>query len=328
MKKYKQAYLGFFDHFFELNSLHITHIVQLQSLIGEFMRELLVIANHQGNTNPAFLHALEIAKTTQAKIELVAFVHAAGVDSSEILTSEEKRKVRHRFIDDKQAEMDAFLETLDLENVKLHVDVVWERSFERWVISRCEQKSFDLILKSAHQKSITLHVPGDWQLIRHSADPVMIVGEQSWHNGGIILAALDLSSTKEASLKLNETILKYSFSLAQSTHSEMHACYSIAMPSAVAKLDFIDSDAYEEKMKKVIDPIISRLISEQGLNRDHLHLVSGRPAKEITRLIETIHADVIVMGNKTRPSLRGRLLGTTVQKVLQKTQADVVVVKN
>ncbi len=291
------------------------------------MRELLVIADQKADSNPAFLHALEVAKNTGAKIEFVGFVHAPGVDSSEILTQSEKRKVHHEFIDRKQAQIDAFLSKLDLTDVRINVDVVWERSFERWVTDRCNQKSFDMIFKTGHRSESTTHAPSDWQLMRHCPDPVMIVGDKEWKTGGKVLAALDLGSSSEEALKLNEEILKYSFQLAKATNSEVHACYSISMPSALAELDFFDTEGYEKKMKESIDPIISRLIEKGGLNQETLHLVSGKPAKEIRRIVEKIDADVVVMGNKTRVSLRGRLLGNTARNVLRKVKADVLIVK-
>jgi universal stress protein E len=291
------------------------------------MRELLVIADQNADSNPAFLHALEVAKNTGAKIEFVGFVHAAGVDSSEILTQSEKRKVHHEFIDRKQAQIDGFLSKLDLTDVRVNVDVVWERSFERWVTDRCNQKSFDMIFKTGHRSESTTHAPSDWQLMRHCPDPVMIVGDKEWKNGGKVLAALDLGSSSEEALKLNEEILKYSFQLAKATNSEVHACYSISMPSALAELDFFDTVGYEKKMKESIDPIISRLIEKGGLNQETLHLVSGKPAKEIRRIVKKIDADVVVMGNKTRVSLRGRLLGNTARNVLRKIKADVLIVK-
>jgi universal stress protein E len=291
------------------------------------MRELLVIADQNADSNPAFLHALEVAKNTGAKIEFVGFVHAAGVDSSEILTQSEKRKVHHEFIDRKQAQIDGFLSKLDLTDVRVNVDVVWERSFERWVTDRCNQKSFDMIFKTGHRSESTTHAPSDWQLMRHCPDPVMIVGDKEWKKGGKVLAALDLGSSSEEALKLNEEILKYSFQLAKATNSEVHACYSISMPSALAELDFFDTVGYEKKMKESIDPIISRLIEKGGLNQETLHLVSGKPAKEIRRIVKKIDADVVVMGNKTRVSLRGRLLGNTARNVLRKVKADVLIVK-
>ncbi len=291
------------------------------------MRELLVIADQNADSNPAFLHVLEVAKNTGAKIEFVGFVHAAGVDSSEILTQSEKRKVHHEFIDRKQAQIDSFLSNLDLTGVRVNVDVVWERSFERWVTDRCNQKSFDMIFKTGHRSESTTHAPSDWQLMRHCPDPVMIVGDKEWKNGGKVLAALDLGSSSEEALKLNEEILKYSFQLAKATNSEVHACYSISMPSALAELDFFDTVGYEKKMKESIDPIISRLIEKGGLNQETLHLVSGKPAKEIRRIVKKIDADVVVMGNKTRVSLRGRLLGNTARNVLRKIKADVLIVK-
>lgn len=291
------------------------------------MRELLVIADHNSNTNSAFKHALEIAKNTGAKIEFVGFVHAAGIDSSEILSNSEKRKVQHHFMDEKEAEMESFLQTQDIDGIKVNLDVVWERSFERWVTSRCEQKSFDMIFKTGNRSESATHIPSDWQLMRHCPNPVMIVGDKEWKSGGKILAALDLSSNKEHALKLNEEILAHAFQVAKGTNSEIHACYSISMPTAIAKLDFFDSEDYETKMKESIDPIISKLISDQGLNKDSIHLVSGSPAKEILRIAKKIDADVVVMGNKTRVSLRGRLLGNTAKSVLHDISGDVVVVK-
>jgi len=291
------------------------------------MRELLVIADQKSGSNPAFMHALEVAKNTGAKIEYVGFVHAAGVDSSEILSQSEKRKIHHKFIDDKLEQIEGFLTKIDLGDVRVNADVVWERSFESWVTARCSQKSFDLIFKTGHRSESTTHEPSDWQLMRHCPDPVMIVGEKPWKEGGVVLAALDLGSEKEKALKLNEEILRYSFILAKATNSVVHACYSISMPSALAKLEFFDSQDYERKMKESIDPIIAKLIEDGGLNKDTLHLVTGRPAKEILRIADKIDSDVIVMGNKTRTSLRGRLLGNTAKSILQDFSADIVVVK-
>ncbi|MCW8879654.1 MAG: universal stress protein [Kangiellaceae bacterium] len=291
------------------------------------MRELLVIADKDTTKQSAFFHALEIAKNTGAKIEFVGFVHAPGVDSSEILSHEEKRKVHHKYIDGKQAEIDSFLEGIDTGDVKIHVDVVWEKSFERWVIARCDQKSFDMVFKSGHRSETFLYTPSDWQLMRHCPEPVMIVGDKEWKEGGVILAALDLGSTSQRTLDLNEDILRQSIKLAKATNSDVHACYSIAVPKALADLDLIDPKTYEERMKSSLDPMIRKLVDDAGLDRNHLHLVSGKPAREICRISQNIDADVVILGNKTRTSLRGRLLGNTAENVLHKVSADVVVIK-
>jgi universal stress protein E len=291
------------------------------------MRELLVIADKDKGKQLAFHHALEIAKNTGAKIEFVGFVHAPGVDSSEILSHEDKRSVRHSYIDAKQAEMDEFLKSVDLEGIDLRVDVVWERSFERWVISRCDQKSFDMVFKSGNRTETFLYTPSDWELMRHCPEPVMIVSDNSWKAGGVILAALDLGSSNEKTLNLNEDILRQAIKLGKATNSDVHTCYSMAIPKALADLDLIDPKAYEVKMKEQLDPMVVKLINEAGLDRSRLHLVSGKPAKEICRISKEIDADVVMIGNKTRTSLRGRLMGNTAENVLHKVSADVVVIK-
>ncbi len=291
------------------------------------MRGLLVIADKKGTKQPAFHHALEMAKSTGAGIEFVGFVHAPGVDSSDILSHEEKRKVRHSYIDSKQKEMEEFLSNIDLGDVNVKTDVVWENSLDRWVKARCEQRSFDIVFKSGNRSEAFLYTPTDWQLMRNCPDPVLIVGDNPWREGGVILAALDLASNDEHSLRLNEDILKQSIQLAKATNSEVHGCYSMSIPRALADLDVIDPVAYKAKIKDKLDPVISHLVETAGLDKNKLHLLSGKPAKEICRISHKIGADLVVIGNKTSTSLRGRLLGNTAENVLHKVKADVLVIK-
>jgi len=291
------------------------------------MRELLVIADKEDDTQSAFFHALEIARNTGACIELVGFVYSAGVDSSETLDNQEKRKLHHTYIDEKKAKIDLFLNSIDLQNVNVKVDVVWEKSLDKWVVSRCEQKSFDLIFKTGHRSEAFLYTPTDWQLMRNSPDPVMIVGSKPWKQGGKILAALDLSSNTPKALELNENILHNSFAISRATNSEVHACYSIPLGSAMFDAKNTDTKQDVSAMTKSIDPIIRQLIEKAGLDKNKLHLVSGNPAKEIGRILNEIDADIVVVGKKTEKSLRGRLMGTTAENVLNQTKVDVVVVR-
>lgn len=291
------------------------------------MRGLLVIADKKGTTQNAFHHALEMAKNTGASIEFVGFVHAPGIDSSDLLSQEEKRKVRHSYIDSKQQEMESFLANLELDDVTVKIDVVWDNSLERWVKARCEQRSFDVVFKSGNRSESLFYTPTDWQLMRYCPDPVLIVGNKPWREKGVILAALDLSATDENSIRLNEDILKQSMDIAKATNSELHGCYSMSIPKALTDLDVIDPDAYEAKVKKKLDPVISHLLNTTGLNQDKLHLLRGKPAKEICSISHKIGSDLVVIGNKTSVSLRGRLLGNTAENVLHKINADVLVIK-
>jgi len=291
------------------------------------MRELLVIADKEGGEQLAFHHALETAKNSGAAIEFVGFVHAPGVDSSEILTHDEKRRVHHSYMDRKQEEMEAILGKLDLAGVKVRTDVVWEKSFERWVISRCDQKSFDMVFKSGNRSEAFLYTPSDWQLMRHCPEPVMIVGDNPWKAGGVVLAALDLGSSGQKSLNLNEDIMRQANKLAKATQSKVHVCYSMVVPKALADLDMINPKAYEEKMKSKLDPIILKLMDEVGIDRSRVHLVSGKPAREICRISKEIDADVVLLGSKTSISLRGRIMGNTAEQVLHDISADVIVIK-
>ncbi|MFT5450877.1 MAG: universal stress protein E [Enterobacterales bacterium] len=291
------------------------------------MRKILVIANKDNGPQLAFQHGLEIARNTAASIEFVGFVHTAGVDSSDILTDEQKRKIRNSYMDEKNSEIDDYLGTIDLNGINVNTDVVWEKSLEQWVVARCNQKSFDMVFKSGNRSESFLYTPSDWQLMRNCPVPIMIVGDNHWKDGGIVLAALDLSTSSERNLALNESIIRNTLKFAEATDSIVHACYSMAISKVLTRLDSIDHLAYEEKMKEKIDPLIRKLIDDTSLDRSRLHIASGNPSSEITRISQEIEADAVVLGNKSSRSVRGRLLGNTAENVLHHISADVIVVK-
>jgi len=288
------------------------------------MRELLVIADKRSNTHTGFVHALEIAQNTGAKIEFVGFVYAAGVDGSEVLTHQEKRKVRDTYVDKKKQKIKCFLASLDLKGVVVDIDVVWEKSLESWVVQRCEQKSFDLVFKTGNRTEAFLYTPSDWQLMRNCPDPVMIIGEKPWRKGGKVLAALDLGAQTENSWQLNKNIVNLSVAIAYATNSEIHACYSVTRAGVLGARN-LETDDYFKKILKSIDPIIRNLLKSKGMTKDRLHIVSGNPVNELCRTISAIDADLVVVGKRTRASLRGLLLGATSENVLHVANADVLV---
>ena len=291
------------------------------------MRKLLVIADKNSGKQLAFYHAVEIAKATGAEIEFVSFVHSAGVDSSDMLTHDEKRMVRNKYLDNGQTEMDKFLASADISGIKLTTDVVWGKSFEQWVIARCHQKSFDMVFKSGIRKKSFLYTPSDWRLIRYCPEPVMIVGDSPWKKGGVILAALDLGPTKEKYLNLNLNILRLAITMGKATNCEVHAVYSMSISQVIYDLDILDPEDYERKMESKIDPMIIKMMEDAELDRSRLQLVAGKPAKDICRICNEMNADVVILGNKSHRSIRGRLLGNTAENILHKVSADVVVIK-
>jgi len=293
------------------------------------MRRLLVISDKSAGKQLALLHALEVARVTGAAIELVGFIHAAGVDSSEILTHEEKRKIHNSYVDKKQAELDGFIKSIDVSGVDLSSDVVWEKSLEKWVVARCGQKSFDMVFKSGTRKDSFTYTSTDWQLMRNCPEAIMIVADNPWKEGGVILAALDLGSTNERNLILNEDIMRNAIKLGKATNSDVHACYSLSIPKALVDLDLINPVAYEKRARDHLDPILKILMDEAGLDPDKLHIFNSKskPAKGICRIAKKVAADAIVLGCKSQHSLRGRLMGNTAEKILNKTTADVVVIK-
>ena len=77
---------------------------------------------------------------------------------------------------------------------------------------------------------------------------------------------------------------------------------------------------------KVMDEAAGSL-KQEGLSAA-VHIDYGKPADVILRFAEDLSADLIVMGTKPHSALRRRVLGATVDKVVDHAHCSVLVVRS
>jgi universal stress protein E len=83
----------------------------------------------------------------------------------------------------------------------------------------------DLVIKSTfrHGKlQRLLHSTSDFTIMRHSPCPVLLVREAKSSAGKLILAALDLESTDEGHIGLNNSVIKHARELSEFTGLPLH----------------------------------------------------------------------------------------------------------
>lgn len=79
---------------------------------------------------------------------------------------------------------------------------------------------------------------------------------------------------------------------------------------------------YSKVMDEAADHLKQRELSAK------VHIDFGKPADTILRIAEDLGADLIVMGTKPHSPLRRRVLGATVDKVIDHAHCSVLVVRS
>lgn len=88
----------------------------------------------------------------------------------------------------------------------------------------------------------------------------------------------------------------------------------------------------DPQMQRLADQTLQQLQAllqrhDLHLPADHLHLLYGEPASEIKRLAETLDAELVIVGSRTRQNDWLQLPGATTNCVIQGIKSDVMAVK-
>lgn len=291
------------------------------------MKRILVIAEKDTKNLTAFQRALALAKNSNAEVDLVGFVHAPGVDSSDLLSESEKKSVRQKLIDDKTEWLKEKIDKLSVDSIKLNWTVLWEKSVHQWAIERCKQKPYDLVIKTGNRSESLTYTPTDWHLIRQCSAPVMIVSSKKWNSKQCILATLDLGTKNNRKIKLNQQVIEQAQQLSRVTGQTIVYCYSVTIPKVIDDLDIIDESKLIKKAKLNAIEHFNKYYKKYGIDQSALKIIRGSVSKTIYKTAHKLAADIVIIGTLGRKGIKGKLIGNTAEEVLHDLKTDVLAVK-
>lgn len=88
----------------------------------------------------------------------------------------------------------------------------------------------------------------------------------------------------------------------------------------------LDFSGIQEEIQRQAQTRMAQIGQQYSISLSQLHIVTGRPEREIHRLAQQVTADLVVVGTHGRHGL-ALLLGSTANGVLHGTPCDVLAVK-
>lgn len=195
---------------------------------------------------------------------------------------------------------------------------------------------FGASLIVAGDNARTHHLPwllryADWELIRSSPVPVLLVKTPRPYRKPTILAALDPTQSFNKPAALDSEILRFSATLAQALRGTVHAVHGYVPVPANLPVEVLATPGELEKRLAASETAafgaLARAAEPVGLSGSCLHVEGRHPVDAVLDVAAETGTQIVALGSLSRSGVDRLLIGNTAEKLIDRLHCDVLVVK-
>jgi universal stress protein E len=297
-------------------------------------RILVAIKDPRARSLPALAKAAQLAHAYGAELELFhGIAEPVSVDPFLYIDgglANHERQTRSYYLE----ALARLAAPLTRKGLTVNVSAAWDFPVYEAIVRRARQVKADLIVAECHAgMRLTpwlLHVT-DWELLRTSPVPVLLVKSARPWKRPLVLAALDPAHAFAKPAKLDKFIVDAASSMAHALRGSMHAMHAYQpLPIGTVSWNGTSAEVLNQiaaDSEKRARTAFERSLKASKLPRAKRHLVEGVPVEALPRTARKLGSDIVVMGAISRSGLKRALIGNTAERVLHELTCDVLVVK-
>jgi universal stress protein E len=270
-----------------------------------------------------------LARASGAAIELFHALAERDLDASRQETLEDTAtRARQR--------LERFARHKALRGVVVSCTTAWDYPAHEAIVRRAIASRADLVIAATHPHRFggrLLLRNTDWELIRHCPLPLLLVKSRREYAKPVILAAVDPFHAHARPADLDARLLATGNTMARLLRGRLHIFHAYmplifvpAVPLGTAPLVAPPAEA-EDAHGRWIARAIDRLAESAGVPRTRRHVQMGDVSGELRAAARQTRAKLVVMGAVSRSALVRLLIGNTAERVLDRLDCDVLVVK-
>jgi universal stress protein E len=192
-------------------------------------RILVAIKDCEAKSPPALVKAAQMAKAFGAQLELFHGISTPLYVDGYNLAGAELPQVEHTHRTRVLTQLENMAAKVSGDSIKVTVAAEWDFPVYEAVVRHAHKFKADLIVADQHPGKHTaaglLHLT-DWELLRLSPVPVLLVKTSGSYRRPVILAALDPRHTFSKPAKLDQRILAASATFAEALHGTQHVLHA------------------------------------------------------------------------------------------------------
>lgn len=219
------------------------------------------------------------------------------------------------------------------DGLEVDAEAAWDAPLDEGIIRAARRRGADWILVGIgyHPVHRLPFLAGtDWQLIRHSPVPLLLVQPRPWSMPLRVIAAVDPLHEHGKPEDLDRRILEAGACLCRHGGGQLHVFHAFEpilrggvddTPEPLA-VEFAEANL-EGAHNAAVEALLGGLPEAVG----NVRLSEGRAEDKLPEFAKEIGADVVVMGAVTRKPLRRIFIGSTAEKVLDRLVSDILIIK-
>lgn len=289
-------------------------------------RILYAVKNPDPRRDRGVSKAVALAKAFGAKLELFHAVSSPLFLPTEPPTGASLADLKRDTLELQQLRLEKLAEGSRRRGVDTECSATWDYPPHEAIVRRAHAIGADLIVAPCHKgkrgKSWLVRLT-DFELLRVSDLPVLLLKSDAPYRRPVVLAAVDPSHTRSKPLDLDARILLEARHVAAALRGVLHVMHVNNPPlhgydDGVTTFGEIEKQAVEN---------FEELMIHTGVPEQRRHLVGGNPVTAIPRFSRVLDAGLVVMGAVSRSGLARVFIGNTAERVLGDLRCDVLVVK-
>jgi universal stress protein E len=290
--------------------------------------KVLVLADGDDPNQPALRRALQCVDDS-GDIELLAVVYEPALEGY-LGNKAMYEPLRKRVLDERRERAAGLARAAEGWGVRATAQAVWSSSVERAVADRVAARGIDLVV-AAPTELARGGVRGGglthsaWQLVLHCPAPVLVVKSDGQTKYRGIVAAVDPFHAHAKPAELDKEILRNAKALQAAAGGALTVLHC-HVPFEYFGAD-LSGQPTEPPQPAERRTAVEALCRATGIAGTAARVVAGVPHAAIQKLEASGEADAIVMGGLARGRFAELVFGSTAERVLHQTHADVLVVK-
>ncbi|WJG07619.1 universal stress protein [Aliiglaciecola sp. LCG003] len=313
------------------------------------INKILCMIEADNHSIAALQQSKKIASAHQADITFASVLKFSGSQKTFFQNQQEFNLKLKQVTDNKRIEIQKWLSENDCKEnnpIEIHSGIGFVETV-RSVI----KNQYDLVIKCADDVDWLEQLFGsdDMHLLRKCPCPVLMLKPSQKETFKNILATVDINDEFDdldeyrVQDNLNKKVLDYSAIFAASELSELHIggaweAYGedFLRHGAFSHLSDDKVDFYTEQTRREctenMDLLIANMKSTLGDDsvkylQPKVHLVKGKPAKEIPQMAKKYAIDLVIMGTVARTGIPGFVIGNTAESILQQVKCSILAIK-
>jgi universal stress protein E len=295
---------------------------------------LVAVKNPGAKSHPAVAKAAAIAAALDAKLQLFHAIDIPVYPDLGVVDGLPLPQVERLHRDAYHLLLEGIAAPLRRQGLSVTTAVEWDFPRHEAIIRSAARFGANLIVAADH--ATVHHLPWllrytDWELLRASPAPVLLVKSPRPYRNPVILAALDPTRAFAKPATLDNEILRFSATLAGALHGAVHAVHGYVpvaanvSPTVLSKPDELEKilagaqDAAFGALSKTAQPL--------GISKDRLHVVARHPTDAVMEVAKETGSQIVALGSISRSGVDRLFLGNTAEALIDRLACDILVVK-